>query len=99
MRIFRDVISGPPDEGAWATRDDRAVTDVIPAERLPARRRSRGAHPAAGEPLRQRVLAERERISRTSRVREFVLGFQDGLPTTGSVSAAMAVSPRRTARS
>lgn len=55
------------------------TTETIPAERLPARRRSRGPHPTAGEPLRRRVLAERERISRRSRVREFVLGFQDGL--------------------
>ena len=55
------------------------MTDVIPAERLPVRRRSRGPHPIAGEPLRRRVLAERKRIAGTSRVREFVLGFQDGL--------------------
>jgi VIT1/CCC1 family predicted Fe2+/Mn2+ transporter len=55
------------------------MTAQIPVERLPARRRRRGPHPTAGEPLRLRVLAERHRISRTSRVREFVLGFQDGL--------------------
>ncbi|HSP73905.1 MAG TPA: VIT1/CCC1 transporter family protein [Gaiellaceae bacterium] len=55
------------------------MPDVIPAERLPVRRRQRGSHPIGGEPLRRRVLGERGRISRTSRVREFVLGFQDGL--------------------
>jgi len=32
-----------------------------------------------GEPLRRRVLAERDRIGRLSRIRELVLGFQDGL--------------------
>lgn len=55
------------------------MAEIIPAERLPVRRRPRGPHPTGGEPLRRRVLAERERISRRSRVREFVLGFQDGL--------------------
>lgn len=55
------------------------MTELIPAPRLPARRRSRGPHPTTGEALRERVLGERERIARTSRVREFVLGFQDGL--------------------
>ena len=52
---------------------------VIPQSRLPKRRRSRGSHPATGEPLRRRVLAERDRIGRLSRIRELVLGFQDGL--------------------
>jgi vacuolar iron transporter family protein len=47
--------------------------------RLPARRRARGPHPAGGEPLRRRVLAERARIASRSRIRELVLGFQDGL--------------------
>jgi vacuolar iron transporter family protein len=65
--------------GVSVAAEDRAAAENIPAERLPARRRLRGAHPSGGEPLRRRVLAERERISRTSRVREFVLGFQDGL--------------------
>jgi VIT1/CCC1 family predicted Fe2+/Mn2+ transporter len=55
------------------------VTDGVPVERLPERRRAGGPHPADGEALRRRVLGERERISRTSRVRELVLGFQDGL--------------------
>lgn len=73
---------------ADARCDDRDVTELIPAERLPARRRVRGAHPAAGAALRQRVLAERGRISRTSRIRELVLGFQDGLLHEEGLSAA-----------
>jgi len=52
---------------------------MIPVERLPPRRRARGPHPAGGEALRARVLAERGRIARASRIRELVLGFQDGL--------------------
>ena len=55
------------------------MASVIPQARLPERRRSGGAHPATGEPLRTRVLAERARIGRLSRIRELVLGFQDGL--------------------
>lgn len=55
------------------------MPDAIPAERLPVRRRERGPHPIGGELLRRRVLGERGRISRIARVREFVLGFQDGL--------------------
>lgn len=38
-----------------------------------------GPHPTGGAALREFVLGERERISRRSRVRELVLGFQDGL--------------------
>lgn len=52
--------------------------DVAP-ERLPGRRQESGPHPAGGEALAARVLGERERISRLSRIREVVLGFQDGL--------------------
>ena len=51
----------------------------IPIERLPERRRGRGPHPMGGEALRARVLGERGRIARSSRIRELVLGFQDGL--------------------
>ena len=51
----------------------------IPANRLPARRRPRGEHPTGGETLRRRVRAERQRISGLARIREIVLGFQDGL--------------------
>jgi vacuolar iron transporter family protein len=36
-------------------------------------------HPGDREELRRHVLGERARIARLSRVREFVLGFQDGL--------------------
>lgn len=38
-----------------------------------------GPHPTSGAALRERVLQERGRISRRSRIRELVLGFQDGL--------------------
>ena len=55
------------------------MAEQIPVERLPVRRRSRGPHPAEGEALRARVLGERGRIARASRIRELVLGFQDGL--------------------
>lgn len=55
------------------------MTESIPRERLPQTRRAGGAHPTEGEALRQRVLGERARIARTSRIRELVLGFQDGL--------------------
>jgi vacuolar iron transporter family protein len=55
------------------------MTEQIPVERLPVRRRGGGPHPTGGEALRARVLAERPRIARASRIRELVLGFQDGL--------------------
>lgn len=40
-----------------------------------------GSHPQGDDPqeLRRHVLGEKARIARLSRVREFVLGFQDGL--------------------
>jgi VIT1/CCC1 family predicted Fe2+/Mn2+ transporter len=56
-----------------------ATAELIPPERLPPKRRARGAHPIGGEALRARVLGERPRIARLSRIRELVLGFQDGL--------------------
>jgi vacuolar iron transporter family protein len=55
------------------------MTEQIPVERLPAGRRAGGPHPTGGEALRARVLSERPRIARASRIRELVLGFQDGL--------------------
>ena len=55
------------------------MASAIPATRMPERRRAGGPHPESGEPLRRRVLAERDRIARLSRIRELVLGFQDGL--------------------
>jgi hypothetical protein len=54
-------------------------SEQVPVERLSARRRGGGPHPTGGEVLRARVLAERPRIARASRIRELVLGFQDGL--------------------
>jgi VIT1/CCC1 family predicted Fe2+/Mn2+ transporter len=73
------------------------LKEAIPASRLPARRRPHGEHPTTGEPLRRRVLGERERISRLSRIRELVLGFQDGLlvplaVVTGLAGADVAAS-------
>jgi len=70
---------------------------AIPAARLPARRRSGGEHPTTGEPLRQRVLGERERIGRLSRIREFVLGFQDGLLVPLAVVTGLAGAEAATA--
>ena len=55
------------------------MASAVPESRLPERRRAGGPHPESGEPLRRRVLGERERIDRLSRIREVVLGFQDGL--------------------
>lgn len=55
------------------------MASAIPATRLPERRQDGGPHPVSGEPLRRRVLAERDRIGRLSRIRELVPGFQDGL--------------------
>ncbi|MEA2506732.1 MAG: vacuolar iron transporter family protein [Actinomycetota bacterium] len=56
-------------------------------------------HPQADDPeeLRRHVLGERGRIARLSRVREFVLGFQDGLlvplaVVTGLAGAAVTAS-------
>jgi hypothetical protein len=72
------AVRSRPDARGRGGSDDRFVA-AIPQTRLPARRRRRGAHPTTGEPLRLRVLGERERIGRLSRIRELVLGFQDGL--------------------
>ena len=57
--------------------------------------RTRRPHPTSGEELRIRALSEKGRISRLSRIREIVLGFQDGLlvplaVVTGLASAAFA---------
>lgn len=58
-------------------------------------RNKRPPHPTSGEELRARALSEKGRISRLSRVRELVLGFQDGLLVplaviTGLAAAAFA---------
>ncbi len=55
------------------------MAEAISAERLPERRRNAGPHPTEWEALRARVLSERGRIGRVSRIRELVLGGQDGL--------------------
>lgn len=73
------------------------MASAIPATRMPERRRAGGPHPESGEPLRRRVLAERDRIGRLSRIRELVLGFQDGLlvplaVVTGLAGADVATS-------
>jgi predicted membrane protein (TIGR00267 family) len=60
-------------------RTSSAVAGMIPPERLPKRRQEDGEHPVGGVALRDRVLSERARVSRLSRIRELVLGFQDGL--------------------
>ena len=52
---------------------------MVPSERSASRYQSRVTHPTSGEALRGSVLGERKRISRLSRIREIVLGFQDGL--------------------
>jgi VIT1/CCC1 family predicted Fe2+/Mn2+ transporter len=61
------------------TRKLAGVSQSIPPQRLPARRQESGPHPAGGDALRLRVLSERNRVARLSRIRELVLGFQDGL--------------------
>lgn len=55
-------------------------------------------HPRGGVALRERVLGERDRIGRLSRVRELVLGFQDGLlvplgVVTGLAGASVGKTP------
>ena len=54
------------------------MTPPLTTGKLPARRRQRG-HPDDPGALRAHVLGERARISKLSRIRELVLGFQDGL--------------------
>ncbi len=47
-------------------------------------------HPTEDDALRIHVLGERDRIARLSRVREFVLGFQDGLLVPLAVATGLA---------
>jgi VIT1/CCC1 family predicted Fe2+/Mn2+ transporter len=73
------------------------VPDQIPVERLPVERRGQGPHPTSREALRRHVLGERGRIAGLSRIRELVLGFQDGLlvplaVVTGLAGANVAAS-------
>ncbi len=55
------------------------IPDEVRSESSPSGHHSGGLHPTSGEVLRKSVLGERKRISRLSRIREVVLGFQDGL--------------------
>jgi VIT1/CCC1 family predicted Fe2+/Mn2+ transporter len=66
--------------------------ETIPPERLPARVRARGHHPTGGAALREWVLGSRPRIERTSRIRELVLGAQDGLVGTVGLLTGLAVA-------
>jgi VIT1/CCC1 family predicted Fe2+/Mn2+ transporter len=65
---------------------------TIPPERLPARVRPRGPHPREGEALRRWALDSRPRIERSSRIRELVLGAQDGLIGTLGLLTGLAVA-------
>ncbi len=66
--------------------------EAIPPERLPARVRARGHHPTGGDALRTWVLGSRPRIERASRIRELVLGAQDGLIGTVGLLTGLAVA-------
>ena len=55
-------------------------------------RTSRPPHPTGGEELRKRALIERGRISSLSRIRELVLGFQDGLLVPLAVVTGLAAA-------
>ncbi len=66
--------------------------EMIPPERLPARVRARGHHPTNGDALRKWVLGSRPRIERASRIRELVLGAQDGLIGTLGLLTGLAVA-------
>jgi VIT1/CCC1 family predicted Fe2+/Mn2+ transporter len=65
---------------------------MISPERLPARVRARGHHPTGGDALRTWVLGSRPRIERASRIRELVLGAQDGLIGTLGLLTGLAVA-------
>jgi VIT1/CCC1 family predicted Fe2+/Mn2+ transporter len=54
--------------------------------------RARGIHPTGGEALRRWVLGSRPRIERASRIRELVLGAQDGLIGTVGLLTGLAVA-------
>ncbi|MGA9761564.1 MAG: VIT1/CCC1 transporter family protein [Gaiellaceae bacterium] len=70
----------------------KPLETAIPPERLPARVRARGFHPTEGEALRRWVLGSRPRIERASRIRELVLGAQDGLIGTVGLLTGLAVA-------
>jgi len=73
-------------------RGREAVDGTIPPDRLPPRVRARGFHPREGEELRRWVLGSRPRIARASRIRELVLGAQDGLIGTLGLLTGLAVA-------
>lgn len=75
----------------WPGAGEAGVVSRVPAgERVSPQPGSRADHSRGGEALRTRVLGERARISRLSRIRELVLGFQDGqlVPPASSPSLA-----------
>ena len=73
-------------------QDQEANPAVIGLERLPARVRARGHHPTGGDALRKWALDSRPRIERASRIRELVLGAQDGLIGTLGLLTGLAVA-------
>ena len=73
-------------------RGREAADGTIPLDRLPPRVRVRGPHPREGEELRRWVLDSRPRIERASRIRELVLGAQDGLIGTLGLLTGLAVA-------
>src|SRR5450759_5480969 len=73
-------------------RGREAADGEIPLDRLPPRVRARGFHPREGEDLRRWVLDSRPRIERASRIRELVLGAQDGLIGTLGLLTGLAVA-------
>src|SRR5450759_4699149 len=73
-------------------RGREAADGEIPPERLPPRVRARGFHPREGEDLRRWALGSRRRIERASRIRELVLGAQDGLIGTVGLLTGLAAA-------
>lgn len=72
--------------------DQEKDSGEIAPERLPARVRARGHHPTGGDALRAWALDSRPRIERASRIRELVLGAQDGLIGTLGLLTGLAVA-------
>jgi VIT1/CCC1 family predicted Fe2+/Mn2+ transporter len=72
--------------------ESAALDGALPPDRLPPRVRARGFHPAGGEELRRWALGSRPRIARASRIRELVLGAQDGLIGTLGLLTGLAVA-------
>ena len=72
--------------------DQEKNSGEIAPECLPARVRARGHHPTGGDALRAWALDSRPRIERASRIRELVLGAQDGLIGTLGLLTGLAVA-------